>query len=80
MTVAEAKQYLNKHCFFKLKTGKEVFGVIWEVYSGNETTYFFTSAHEHEKIKQTQLGSEALLKTALPIHLEDIVFAQRLVS
>lgn len=81
MTVSEAKQYLNKHCIFKLNTGKEIFGVIWEVYVNNTVSYFFASAKEHEILKQTNTSSqELLLKMGQPIKLEDIIFAESLVS
>ncbi|CAG0971600.1 MAG: hypothetical protein HND27_07425 [Bacteroidetes bacterium] len=81
MTTTEAKQFLNKHCIFKLKTGKEVFGVIWEVFSGNKTSYFFASAREHEILKQTNADNEELLfKMGQPIKLEDIINAKSLVS
>ena len=41
----------NEHCRFKLKSGKEVYGIIWQVSVEDGPGYFFTSASQKEKIE-----------------------------
>lgn len=41
--------YLGKPCKFRLQTGKEVFGVLWnEVFAGEEH-YYFASTLAHQR-------------------------------
>jgi hypothetical protein len=62
--------YLEKPCRFRLKSGKEVYGVVWEdTAKNNEPLLFFASSdefyHRHSKLNTTEIG--------LPIDLNDIV-------
>mgnify|MGYP000878039472 CR=1 FL=1 len=43
MDLSRIRPYAHKHCRFKLRSGKEVFGVIWEVEAGDEHKLFFAS-------------------------------------
>ena len=69
--------YLNQHCRFKLRSGKEVFGVIWKIDSDQEK-YVFTTVSDHQAYMRTRdiesIGSK------LFVDLNDIVLAEKLVG
>ena len=58
MDLSRIRPYAHKHCRFKLRNGKEVFGVIWEVETSepqpDETTgkhLFFASVRDYERLQ-----------------------------
>lgn len=58
MELANIRTYTHKHCRFKLRNGKEVFGVIWEVetQAGTLTEHggprlFFASIRDYERLQ-----------------------------
>ena len=76
----EFLKYNDTLCKFKLKGGKEIFGVIWENNYGNELFHFFSTAADRMRYKAAeQLNDQSAcerLKT--PVELEDIVKAEPL--
>src|ERR1700751_6486700 len=46
MTHIEFRAYNDQPCRFRLKSGKEVFGVIWEKPQPGNTSYYFASLSE----------------------------------
>jgi hypothetical protein len=46
MTRSEFLAINDLPCRIKLKSGKEVYGVIWEKKSGSEQSYYFASLNE----------------------------------
>lgn len=68
----ELLQYSETPCKIRMKSGKEVFGVILEKIINNSPSYFFTSATTHERIKQNNLSTE-IEKIATPVSLEEII-------
>jgi hypothetical protein len=78
MTRTDVREFLNQHCRFKLRSGKVVFGVIWEVSNGGETEYYFISAGEHDMlVRDPQLKNQVF---SARVELDEIVGAERLVS
>ena len=73
-----AKTYLNQACRFRLKSGKTVFGVIWEVNSGDATNYYFASIHDHNLLLKDS-DFQKVSSSLVPIDINDIVGAQKLV-
>jgi hypothetical protein len=82
MDLARIRHYAHQHCRFKLRSGKEVFGVIWEV----ETTdgggsrdggklLFFASVHDYERLKR-----EGTPVHVIPMRPEEIVAVESLAS
>jgi hypothetical protein len=67
MTVQEFMFINDRPCRFKLKSGKEVFGVITESPRGTET-YFFTTLSERHKSGAAGMG--------MLISLNDVVGAE----
>jgi hypothetical protein len=58
MELARIRPFAHKHCRFKLRNGKEVFGVIWEVETHEaalehaaERRLFFASVRDYERLQ-----------------------------
>lgn len=69
MTQTEFNSIHDQPCRFKLKSGKEIFGVIWESPRGAKT-YFFASLSERFHVRAGNIG--------MMIQLEDVVGAELL--
>ena len=56
MDLSRIRPYAHKHCRFKLRNGREVFGVIWEVEStdksGSLRKLFFASIGDYERLQR----------------------------
>ena len=73
MTRAEFIAINDQPCRFKLKTGKEVFGVIWEKPQPGGTGYYFASLSE--RFNRSYRNSASI---GMMIDLEDVVGAELL--
>ncbi len=59
MDLSHIRPYAHKHCRFKLRNGREVFGVIWEVETAEQLSadgdggkrLFFASVHDYERLQ-----------------------------
>ncbi|HRH68401.1 MAG TPA: hypothetical protein PLB89_02730 [Flavobacteriales bacterium] len=59
MDLSRIRPYAHKHCRFKLRNGREVFGVIWEVETTEQAStgndggkrLFFASVHDYERLQ-----------------------------
>lgn len=71
MDRSDIKSYLDKHCRFRLRSGREVYGVLWE--ERNEGSLFFSSAGDRKAPSRLDLSD-----TALSLDPEDIIFAEAL--
>ena len=80
MKRTEFLPYNDTPCKFKLRGGKEVFGVIWENSYGNDLLHFFATAAERTRYKIAEQLNDRLtcerLKTQ--VKLDDIVLAEPL--
>jgi hypothetical protein len=63
MELARIRPFAHKHCRFKLRNGKEVYGVIWEVQTHDSTSagtpedrLFFASVRDYERLQQMPSG------------------------
>ncbi len=70
----------NKHCRFRLKSGKEVFGILWKVNSNGESNYYFTAASLKSRVESSHNRFELLQNTGTLIDLSDIILAEKLAS
>lgn len=83
MELARIRPFAHKHCRFKLRNGKEVFGVIWEVET-QETAFdalaerrlFFASVRDYERL-QTLTGEPVNIIDMRP---EEIINVESLAS
>jgi len=80
MEVANIRRFAHQHCRFKLRSGKEVFGVVWEVET-SETAgidgtkrLFFASVRDYERLTS---GDSAQV---IPIAPSEIVSVESLAS
>jgi hypothetical protein len=73
MTRAEFLAINDQPCRFKLKTGKEVFGVIWENPQSGTNSYYFASLSE--RFNRNYRGSKSV---GMMIDIEDVVGAELL--
>ncbi|MCI5057490.1 MAG: hypothetical protein MRY83_15345 [Flavobacteriales bacterium] len=44
--------YLDKHCHFRLASGKSVYGVVWRVFVEGVEQLVFSSSVEYKKLKK----------------------------
>lgn len=70
----------NEHCRFKLKSGKEVYGIIWEVRINNLPAYFFTSASQKDKIESSTNRIGMIQEIGFELDINDVVLAENLAS
>jgi hypothetical protein len=59
MDFAHIRPYAHRHCRFKLRSGKEIYGVVWEVETSDNVggsaskRLFFASVRDYERIQQS---------------------------
>tara|TARA_B110000305_G_scaffold201290_1_gene228997 strand:- start:446 stop:685 length:240 start_codon:yes stop_codon:yes gene_type:complete len=70
----------NEHCRFKLKSGKEVYGIIWQVSVEDLPAYFFTSASQKDKIETSQNRLEMIQELGFELDINDVVMSENLAS
>ena len=70
----------DRLCKFKLRGGKEVFGIIWENTYGDELIHYFSTAAERMRYKVAEKSNDDLTcqQLKIPVRLEDIVIAEPL--
>lgn len=71
---------LNEHCRFRLKSGKEVFGIIWELKVEGESRYYFTSASLKSKIELSPNRIELIKEYGVELDLNDVILSENLAS
>jgi hypothetical protein len=76
MELSHIRGYTHKHCRFKLKSGKEVYGVIWEVESGDDRRLYFASVRDYERLQHDPEQPISIL----PMQPDEIVYVQDLAS
>jgi hypothetical protein len=76
MNKKELKSYYYKHCRFRLKSGKDVYGIVWEEEKNGESTLHFSSAAEAAKLLQTNVLDVFHLQSDFIINPDDIVGAE----
>lgn len=72
MTQIEFRAYNDQPCRFRLKSGKEVFGVIWEKPQPGNISYYFASLSERfsHNLRNNSIG--------MMIDIDDVVGAELL--
>ncbi len=76
MGLSELQAFYNEHCRFKLKSGREVFGVIWQVKTPQDDKLVFASVQDYKRAMSGASDAAQLID----LGPDDIVWAQRLVS
>jgi len=72
--------YNERACRFRLKSGKEVFGVIWETMKQDRIVHYFASAVERVRYKKAEAinDMETCNKLVTEVDIEEIVSAEPL--
>jgi|TARA_B110000483_G_scaffold178598_1_gene211194 hypothetical protein len=70
----------NEHCRFKLKSGKEIYGIIWQVNIEDEPAYFFTSASQKEKIEASENRLEMIKELGFELDINEVLMSENLAS
>jgi hypothetical protein len=83
MELSRIRPYTHKHCRFKLRSGKEVFGVIWEVETTDKNgqasegrRLFFASIRDYERLQRA--AQEPI--QVWPVQPEEIVHVESIAS
>jgi hypothetical protein len=76
MEITSIRDFAHKHCRFKLRSGKEVFGVIWEVDMAGATRLFFASIRDYERSQHDPLRPIEVVS----MEPAEIVYAENLAS
>jgi hypothetical protein len=67
------KNFEKRHCRFKMKSGKEVYGIMWEEPENENNFRYFSSSGDYQRLK-------ARLQTALyaiyQLDLNEVVHAE----
>ncbi|MBL0129317.1 MAG: hypothetical protein IPP83_18135 [Flavobacteriales bacterium] len=81
MDFAHIRQYAHQHCRFKLRNGKEIYGVVWEVETtdangdGANKRLYFASVRDYERLQHS-----ATPVHVMPMQPEEIVGVESLAS
>ncbi|MEO7082606.1 MAG: hypothetical protein ABIY71_13830 [Flavobacteriales bacterium] len=76
MGLTNIREFMHAHCRFRLRCGREIFGVVWEGGSSSERSLHFSTIGEYERAR---LDPRQLLN-AIPMSPEEIMLAERLNS
>lgn len=76
MNKSDLKAFYYKHCRFRLKSGKDVYGIVWEEETDGESKLHFSSAAEAAKLLQTNVLDVFHLQSDFIINADDIVGAE----
>lgn len=74
--------YGEQPCKFRLRSGKEVFGVIWETMKQDTVVHYFASAVERMRYKKAEANNdvEACKNLITEVNIDEIVSAEPLNS
>ena len=81
MDFAHIRQFAHQHCRFKLRGGKEIYGVVWEVETSDTAgglatkRLYFASVRDYELLQRD--GAPAHV---IPMQPEEIVGVESLAS
>lgn len=80
MERSEFQKYNDLPCRFRLKGGKEIFGVIWENRFGDQLKHYFSTAADRMRYKTAEKSNDKMACNRLmtPVELRDIVLAEPL--
>lgn len=73
MTSADLQIFFHHHCKIKLRSGKEVFGVLWKDLTETDKAIYFASYIEHKKRMNSELAMSHQEETLLKLDIDDIL-------
>ena len=80
MSCTDLFTYNEQPCKFRLRSGKEVFGVIWETSQRNSKVHYFSSAVGRTRYIKAEAmqDEETCKKLVTEVNIEEIVSAEPL--
>lgn len=79
MNYLKIQSLFHHHCRIKLRSGKEVFGVVWTNLSDTDRAIYFASYIEHKKLMAEKLSSSKNYDKLLKLEIDDIMGIEPLV-
>jgi hypothetical protein len=76
MGLPNIREIAYAHCRFRLSSGREVFGVVWEGDAMDSGELCFTTIGEYERLLRDPMRSIEVV----PMRSEEILYAERLAS
>lgn len=73
MNYSDLQSFFHHHCKIKLRSGKEVFGVLWKDLSETDKAIYFASFIEHKKLMNERNTIPKEQETLLKLQIEDIL-------
>jgi len=80
MNYTELQSYFHHHCKIKLRSGKEVFGVLWKDLPETDKAIYFASYIEHKKFMSEQISGPTNYEKLLKLEIEDILGIEAIVT
>lgn len=80
MNYTELQSFFHHHCKIKLRSGKEVFGVVWKDLPETDKAIYFASYIEHKKLMSQQIAAKTDPAKLLKLEIEDIMGIEPIVS
>lgn len=70
--------FLDKPCKFRLRSGKEVYGVIWREHSAGVSQLLFASSGDYLRIKESPASTteQELASIAVRLNRDDVIAAE----
>ena len=76
MGLPNIREFTHAHCRFRLRSGREIFGVVWEVEANDVHRLFFATIGEYERLQRDPRQPIEVI----PMQPEEILLAERLAS
>ena len=73
MNYIELQTFFHHHCKIKLRSGKEVFGVLWKELTETDKAIYFASYIEHKKLMAEKLATYKDHEKLLKLEIDDIL-------
>lgn len=73
MNYSDLQSFFHHHCRIKLRSGKEVFGVLWKDLSETDKAIYFASFIEHKKLMTQRNTIPEEQEKLLKLQIEDIL-------
>ncbi|NEN22117.1 hypothetical protein G3O08_01185 [Cryomorpha ignava] len=80
MNYTELQSFFHHHCKIKLRSGKEVFGVVWKDLPETDKAIYFASYIEHKKLMSQQIATNSDPAKLLKLEIDDILGIEPIVS
>ena len=73
MNYADLQTFFHHHCKIKLRSGKEIFGVLWKDLSETDRAIYFASYIDHKKMLSTKPALSVRQENFMKIQIDDIL-------